>query len=94
MVEHYAAITVVAEKSWAADEFAHLLRSLCNLSNLCQPKNPSEQNQKDDNATTQKPDSVRGIPAFCRTRHIGNIHPRLPTDSHGKFSNDQNRRWR
>jgi len=30
----------------AADEFAQLLRSLCNLSNLCQTKNPHEQNIK------------------------------------------------
>ena len=50
-VEHYAAVTVVAEESWAADEFAPLLRSLCNLSILCQPKNPREQNQKNDTST-------------------------------------------
>ena len=64
LVEHYAAVTVAAEESWAADEFAHLLRSLCNLSNLCQPKNPRVQNQKDATTNTKKPNSIQDISVF------------------------------
>jgi hypothetical protein len=62
LVEHYAAVAVVAEESWAVEEFAHLLRSLCNLSNLCQPKNPREQNNA--TPTTQTKNKMRNIAIF------------------------------